>query len=567
MQKRQYARPLLRRVKYILVRRRRRLGRAKKNTPRGWAALGFLNLAVLLCALESAYVQVATTGRELSFALFSDPSFFMLFGIDLAVPLCVSLLSRRAFMVMIVLQAVLSSILLHYALFFYNPLTLSTLYHSMQGLSALGVGVTAFARWNIILVLGVLCLVKLGLVRMSRIPDREMPPVWDMRGITAVVCMAAVFWMSSTIYAKTGLSLVWVDSRGHRTATERRLENGTREAVRTLGYIATWVGEFLSGTYADLDLIYAEARCKDPGNKDAPGSRTWDGNPLPPLPRTVVMVQVESLDFEAVDMWVKDIPVMPFLSRLSESSLRLEAFAPHKVGSSNSDYELLNSRVADQNVLYYEYITEYPDSAIRMLGAAGYASAVFHGLEGDLFRLRGAYKAMGFEHHFFKEELREQGYKQGRGILKQIPDKDVFSAALSFLRPYEKQALFIITLDSHIPFSDVRAEFSKKSGTFARYISSLRNFDEALADFYFQLPEETLLIIWGDHGSDVSYPGEYPQNRRRAPFIVHAKGDREWMAGTGARQDSRAPYTLCELSFYLKRIFTQAQPEDGESSP
>ena len=566
MHERRRKRPIFRRLRWTMVQRKRRAMRqpAKTNSLRGWAALGCLNLAVLLCALESAYVQVTTTGRDLSPSLFSDPSFLMLFGIDLAVPLCVALFSRRAFMCVLLLQAVLSCILLHYSLFFYNPLTLSTIYHSMQGLGALGGGVLAFVRWRIVLTLGVLCLFKLGLARLSLVPDWKMPPFWNMRGITAVACMTAAFWMSNIIYAKTGLSLAWVDSRGHRTATERRLEGGTREVVRTLGYIPTWIGEFASGTYADLDLIYAEARCHDPAAEEPDVSR-WDGNPVPPLPATVVMLQVESLDFEAVNMRIGDVPVMPFLSRLSGLSLHLETFAPHKVGSCNSDYELLNSRVADQNVLYYEYITAYPDSVIRLLDAAGYTSAVFHGLEGGLFHLRSAYTAMGFSKTIFKEDLQKQGYTQGQAMLGQIPDSDVFSSALNFLRPEDKQALFIITMDSHIPFSDVRAEFRRESGNFARYISSLRTFDEALAYFYFQLPEGALLLLWGDHGSDVDYPGEYPPNRRRVPFVVHVKGNAGWMNG-GGENTGRPPYMLCELSYYLKRIFAQAGPSGPKNA-
>ena len=534
----------------------------KRNSVKGWAALICLNLAVLFCALESAYVQATTTLRPLSPALLADASFLLLFCIDLAVPLCVALLSRRAFMVMIVLQAVLSSILLHYSLFFFNPLTLSTVYHSMQGLGALGAGVFAFVRWHIVVILGILCLIKLALVRLARIPERFMPPFWDMRGITAVICMAAVFWISTVIYAKTGLSLVWVDSRGHRTATERRLEDGTREVVRTLGYIATWIGEFLSGTYADLDLIYAEARCRDPGAPDNGGDAReglWDGNPIPPLPSTVVLLQVESLDFEGVDMRVRGVEVMPFLSGLSRDSLRLKVFAPHKVGSSNSDYELLNSRVADQNVLYYEYIRDYPDSVLHPLNASGYATEVFHGLEGDLFHLRGAYTAMGFGRACFKEDLKKEGYTEAIGMLDHIPDRSVFGAALRRLSPGTKQAFFIITMDSHIPFSDVRPEFQAQSGSFARYVSALRNVDEALEEFHAALPDGTLLLLWGDHGSDVEYPRDYRPNRRHVPFLAHIKSDARWLRHEDGERpaSSGQPYTLCELSYYLKRILSQ----------
>ena len=391
----------------------------------GWQALILLNIAVLIAGLESAYVQVNTTYQFFSLSLLKTPSFLFLLSLDLLVPLTVALLSRRLFMVFLAGQWFLNIILLHYTIFFYNPLTLSTIYHSMHGAASLGIDILGFARWDIIAAVTVLLLIKLLLVQMSRTPDRLMPKVWNMRGLTAICCMAVIWYISMLIYGKTGLSLLWVDSQGHRTATERRLESGTREAVRNIGYIATWIGEWMSGTYRDTDLIYAEMRCADPDAENSPAIRTgqgerdqyWAGLPLPPVGGTVVFIQVESLDFAALSMKVNGHTVVPFIDSLARQSLLLKAFAPHKVGSSNSDYEILNSRVADQNVMYYSYIKDYPDSVVRMLVDKGYQASVFHGLGGKLFNLRSAYAAQGFSVFHFKEDLEAEGYPPSKFIL------------------------------------------------------------------------------------------------------------------------------------------------------
>ncbi len=437
----------------------------------------------------------------------------------------------------------------------------------MHGAASLGIDIFGFARWDIILSMGVVFCVKVLLLQLGRTPDWSMPQFWGLRGILAVTCMAIIWLISSTIYGRTGLSLLWVDSRGHRTATERRMEAGTPEAVRNIGYVATWIGEWMSGTYSDTALIYAERRCHNPdaiycGDPEAAHASkpAWNGLPMPTPGQTVILMQVESLDFATLGMRVNNLPVLPFIESLTKDALTLRVFAPHKIGSSNSDYEILNARVADQNVIYYSYITEYPDSLIHKLDAAGYATSMFHGLERTLFNLRAAYTAQGFDRLFFREELRDAGYKPSRYIMNHVMDEDVFAYAASKLVRGERQVQFIVTMSTHIPFMEATPDFKSAGGTFARYVSSLRYFDRCFADYYAKMPEGTLLIVWGDYGSDVEYLRAYPPNERQVPFIVHVKGDTGWMAGfSGAGKVPAVDrtYTLCELGHFLGRIFAR----------
>lgn len=544
----------------------------------GLAAICLVLLVVALSGLTSAYIQVTTTTRVISAELLSDNSFLLLFSLDLLLPLTVALLSKRAFMVYLVIQCFLSTILLHYTIFFYNTLTLSTIYHSMQGAASLGIDIFGFARWEIILALGLLLALELFLVQIAMFPRPNMPSFFKWRGISAVICMVVICWLALHIYGRTGLSIVWVEPKGHRPAAERRLEEGTRESVRNLGYVATWIGEFFSGTYRDTTLIYAEARCSSPDGgaclavAEAGEPRLWQGLPLPDLSRTLIMIQAESLDFAALDMRVNGRAVTPFLNSLARRSLTLKVFAPHKVGSCNSDYELLNSRIAEQNVVYYTYIKDYPDSVIHLLDQKGYAPAFFHGLGGSLFNLREAYTAQGFKEFHFKEELLAEGYQGTRLIMEHIRDEDVLDSAAKHLRPDDLSAQFIVTMTSHVPFLPAAPEFKSAGGTFARYVTSLSYLDQSLADFYERLPEGALLIIWGDHGSDVDYPRGFAPGDRHVPFLVHVKGDYSWLeemavdkgrkgfGRSGRLEESNLSsdgriHSLCELSHYLRCLF------------
>lgn len=540
----------------------------------GVTAIFLVLLVVVMSGLEAAYVQIVTTNRVVSAELLSDASFLLLLSLDLLVPLTVALLSHWLFFIYLTAQCFLSVILLHYTIFFYNTLTLATIYHSMQGAASLGIDIFGFARWKIIAIMGLLLAFKLFVARISMVRRARMPRLFNLRGAGAVACMAVITWLVVAIYGKTGLALAWVDVKGHRPAVERRLEEGARESVRTIGYVATWLGEFLSGTYKDTALIYAEVRCPDPGGGacERGGEKKWLGLPRPDLPEKIVLIQAESLDYDVLDMRVNGYQVTPFLNYLARRSLVLDVFAPHKVGSCNSDYELLNGRVAEQNVVYYTYIKDYPDSVIHHLKRRGYEPTVFHGLGGGLFNLREAYGLQGFAGFHFKEELLTEGYQASRLIMEHVPDEDVFDSAAGYLLTPGPKAAFIVTMSSHVPFMPADPDFKSAGGSFARYVTSLRYLDRQISNLYARAPEDTLFIIWGDHGSDVSYPRGFGPGRRQVPFMVHTKGAGGWVSellaarhqrsltnitdsGSSSIKADERGYTLCELHYYLDCLF------------
>ncbi len=525
----------------------------------GGPALCLLLLAVAASAAESFFVQTYSIHHALTWESVRSTINAPLLCIDVLSPLALALLSRRAFALFLVGQTAISAVVLHYGSFFYNTLTLSTIYHSMQGLSYLGGSAFVFVKPGLLLLLAFVLAVKLLLVRLSAAP--VMPHLWNLRGVAAVICLmlvsVTVFWE----HGRSGILSLWTGEGPHRTAVDRRSQEGAKESVRSLGYLATWAGEWMGGVYRDTSLIYAEKRCPDPNvrflEQHPESVDAWCGCPLPPPFDRAALIQVESLDYAAPFLIVNGERVMPFLHSLLSSSLLLRAFAPHKVGSANSDYELLNGRVADQNVMYYSYIREYPDSVIRE--AAAMRPAVFHGLEGNLFNLREAYRLMGFDRTFFKEELTDEGYPTSRLAMEQVADEHVLDAAARYLEEGEGRAVFVVTMSSHIPFMEPRPLFGPGRGMFFRYISSLRYVDECLADFYARLPEGALLALWGDHGSDVSYPSDMTPNGRRVPFLLHVKGNDAWIADR-ENDVPQQEFTLCSLSWLLRAVLRRAYP-------
>lgn len=88
-------------------------------------------------------------------------------------------------------------------------------------------------------------------------------------------------------------------------------------------------------------------------------------------------MQVESLDFELLEMDVDGRPVMPFLRSLLPDAILLRLDGTKKLASANSDFELFNGLEASPDFVHYEYENAYPRSLIAQLGSGGRPVEVF----------------------------------------------------------------------------------------------------------------------------------------------------------------------------------------------
>ena len=248
-------------------------------------ALVFLLLSVAVSALESLLVQTFSIHHLLTAERILDTVTPSLVAVDVLVPLCLALLSRRAYLVFLVLQSVTDAVILHYAAFFYNTLTLSAMYHSMQGLSSLGGSVFVFVRPGILLLLAFVLGVQILLVRRSVSGRGLSPRLRVVRAVAVPLCLMLVAVTVFQEHGRSGMLSLWTGEGPHVTTFDRRSQEGSKQSVRRLGYLATWAGEWAGGAYRDLSLVYAEKRCEDPDvlfretHRETAGE--WCGCPLP----------------------------------------------------------------------------------------------------------------------------------------------------------------------------------------------------------------------------------------------------------------------------------------------
>lgn len=315
-----------------------------------------------------------------------------------------------------------------------------------------------------------------------------------------------------------------------------QFEPPARRSLKYRGYLGTFLMELGTGTAFDSAYVPARA-CSSAGTGQIP---------VPAAPSQLALVQVESLDFELLEMDVDGQPVMPFLRSLLPNAILLRLDGTKKLASANSDFEIFNGLEASADFVHYEYEKAYPRSVITQLGTGERPVEVFHGLPASYMNLRAAYKLQGFSRYHDIETMRAAGVKPldcwWAGGVK---DKDLFDYAAQQM-PSGPFVQFIITMSMHLPeYVDlVTSERYFCSSSKSDFLTLAHDTDAALRNYVTQLPQGAMLILWGDHRS---YSRD---NSGLIPFIVYVNGSNIHFDGRNLPIMSR-----CNMYFYLQKIF------------
>lgn len=282
------------------------------------------------------------------------------------------------------------------------------------------------------------------------------------------------------------------------------------------GYVIAWTTEFL--TY-DSEKILADA-IKKAAAKSHLITKT-EGRLA--FGKRIAVIQVESLDYDALNARAKNTLVMPFLHSLKQRSMSYMVKPFHATGSSEADFSFLttstpNGRITPFNVIGFPYENSLP----RLIEECGFSAHAFHGNTGAFFQRRTAYEKMGFSEIYFSKELEACGVDGNY-------DHEVLQLSAQKICESQKPVFhFVITITSHGPFDRLPADCDKLIESPKciqdRYLNSMHYVDQSLEQYYASLPEDTTLIIYGDHHSSVKgYVTENIHNDR-VPWIICQKG-------------------------------------------
>lgn len=422
------------------------------------------------------------------------------FALDvLFVASAVSILRVRWLACVAVFSLLLNIALVTYANYFQRPLTMSTLLTVYRE----GAAVSRYAadwipQWPTAVLLAI-CAVKLSLLWQAR--------TWQIS--RKVRC--AAFVVPASAFVALYLVTLWLDPLNAIVG---------RRGVARLGVIRGYTGPWLAELYYTWDprlTQLAIARASDRTDRLTPEEATI------PIHDRLVIIQVESLDFNVLGHRVDGREVTPFLNGLRDAGLFYRARPYHVIGSADADFTMLMGGPPAKNVLNYS-LPDFPydNSLPRFLRQHGFESISFHGNSGTFYSRRQAFEKMRFSKIYFREELEPLGAFTPDAM--GLRDADVLAFAAHQLRAAKGPICqFIITLTSHTPYRFIPPDSTSPVPTprdaVDRYFNHIHYTDACLRDFIVSLGKGVTVLIYADHPTEVERADFQPAHDATAKYV------------------------------------------------
>lgn len=282
------------------------------------------------------------------------------------------------------------------------------------------------------------------------------------------------------------------------------------------GFGIAWVAEAVTW---DKESLLREANAKAVETSD-----NLDGvQPTLKLCSKIVIVQVESLDFDAIESRHETELVMPYLNSLCQQSMFYEVLPIHETGSSDADFSLLTGKRPNGKVAAYRVEGfSYENSLPHLAASLGYKTVAMHGNTGAFYQRKPAFEQMGFDEIYFAEDLTRHG------VNGQF-DHELFEFSSKLIHSTDEPSLhFLITISSHGPFTNLPRSYENildaPKGSSGSYVNCMRYVDNALRSYIESLPDDTLVVIYGDHGSGVYDYESLTEKDGYVPWIIHQTG-------------------------------------------
>jgi hypothetical protein len=301
-------------------------------------------------------------------------------------------------------------------------------------------------------------------------------------------------------------------------------EKETGDLTIIYGYLPVWTAELCIKNETAL----RQSALRQPRTNQLSPLET----PLP-LPRQLVVVQVESLDFTIIDKELNGKIVTPFLNELKTKSFFYKVNTFHYHGSSDADFSFLARREPSQHLLNYKIKTyPYNDALPHHLNNHGYKTYSFHNGNRLFFSRYPVFHKMGFSEIYFIEDLAALYHLETEMISgwRSVPDDVLFRLVSNTVNSEQQQSFFfVITLFSHTPFTAITEKgiFPNPTNPVHFYANSIHVLDRQFQTFYESLPAGTLLVVYGDHSSNLNN-SEYisrDSNNDYSPCLISIVGN------------------------------------------
>ena len=225
--------------------------------------------------------------------------------------------------------------------------------------------------------------------------------------------------------------------------------------------------------------------------------------------RSLIVVQVESLQDFAVDFRAGGQDVMPHLRRWTADAIRFTNVTDETSEGRTSDAELTTMTSLlplDHGAAAFRFPRNHYLALPAVLAAHGYATLSAVPFEAGFWNRRVMHPAYGFQQSLFEPDFR-MTEQIGWGL----NDRDFLQQMIPRLeRLPQPFAAWMITLSLHHPFEafpdahKVLKLGALEGSSFGNYLHTMRFFDQALEEFRAALArdgllEKSVLVVFGDH--------------------------------------------------------------------
>jgi len=387
-----------------------------------------------------------------------------------------------------------------YHRYFEMPLNLGVL-HSIGNLPFVSGYVLVLARFGDMIY--PLCAALLLFVGFKHPPEKGLPR------LKTAILLIIVFLISSFMRTGVFVASLSIKHGSLQQAVDDTILNKTDFSIvaTRYGFLTLFANNLISTWKHRGQELNIDSRSQYVDQTKTPSRKSNGPN--------VIMVQVESLDYEVLGKKVEGREVTPFLNSLIPRSLFFTSFfAQHtgQGGTSDADFSSLTSFYPlAYKPSFYASGLENLATLPFVLQLNGYTTTAFHANKAGFWGRSSAFRKIGFERFY---SLRDFAGLPGKGVY--VADGPFLVRTLESLEKLvEPYFAYVITMSSHGDFNrlkyvseemvdkEIRVPADRQTENYFRVINYVDSSLEKFFDGLMVQNKPFILVIYGDHTSAI----------------------------------------------------------------
>ena len=275
-------------------------------------------------------------------------------------------------------------------------------------------------------------------------------------------------------------------------------------------------------------------------------------------PVNVIVIMNEAFsDFSVLPEVETNRDPMPFIRSLTENTIKGYAYSSVFGGTTaNSEYEFLTGNTTAYlpagTVPYQMYVSDGDPTLVGQMKALGYHTIAAHPYRSSGWNRPAVYRDYGFDEVYFESDFQNRTYMRGDEKSGYVTDQCDYE---NLIRMYEEKEageplfLFNVTMQNHSGYQMswdnlprevwLTGSLEGRFQTVNQYLSLIYQSDlafEYLIDYFSQVEEPTMILLFGDHQPQVATNfytdvlGMEPdtalaQKKQMVPFVLWANYD------------------------------------------